>query len=151
MGKTGIFDLVSELQVDQLLEPAASISVDTNSAEVDMQGFNSLAILGNIGESEDTLSGSVEIELKLEESDVSGSGFTAVADEDIIDAVAGVAVGTFAHIDAPGEDDQVYKVGYRGHKRFVRAAVDFIGTHTNGTPISFTAIRGHANKVPVDA
>lgn len=154
MGKTGIFDLVSELQPDQLLAPAAEINADTNSAEVDMQGFNSLAILGNIGVSGDTLSGSVSIELRLEESDVSGSGFTAVADEDIIlkdGALSGAAVGTFAVIDDPAEDDQVYKVGYRGHKRFVRAVVDFIGTHTNGTPISFTAVRGHALKVPVNA
>ena len=152
MGKTGILDLVSKLQPEQLLAPAAEINADAQGVEIDMQGYSSVAFLGNVGVSGDTLSGSVVIELALEESDVSGSGFTAVADEDIIDAVAGAAqTGTFAVIDDPAEDDTVYKVGYRGHKRYVRPIVNFIGTHTNGTPISFTGILGDAAKVPVDA
>lgn len=151
MGGAGRIDRVSKQKIDQVITPAAAINADANSAEVDMQGYGALTFVTNVGVSLDVLSGAVSIELALEESDVSGSGFTAVADDDVINAVAGLAqTGSYANIDDPAEDERAYKVGYRGHKRFVRTIVNFVGTHTSGTPISAVAIREEPNHTPTE-
>ena len=151
MGGSGRIDRVSKQKVDQVITPDAAINADAQSAEGDMQGYGALTFVTGVGVSLDTLSGAVSIELALEESDVSGSGFTAVADEDIIDPVAGLEqTGSYANVDDPAEDDLAYKVGYIGHKRYVRTIVNFVGTHTSGTPIAAWAIREEPNHTPTD-
>lgn len=140
-------DISQNLKVSQILDPA-TLTADANSSSVDSQGFRSLMLVANIGESGDTLSSSVKIELEVEESS-DNSTWTDVADADLIDAVSGTNDGTFALIDAPAEDDSVYKVGYIGDKRYVRVVVNLTGTHTNGTPVSVSAILGHAEHKPV--
>lgn len=131
--------LYSDNAFTQVLDPA-TITSDTNCTSVDMKGYDELLFLVNIGESGDTLSGSVKIELEVEES-ADNSTFTDVADADLVNYVAGTNDGCFGVIDAAAEDDARYITGYRGDSRYVRVVLNLTGTHSNGTPISVTAIR----------
>jgi hypothetical protein len=140
-------DLYNNIKVSSLLIPAVR-TADANSTAVDMQGFESVVFVADVGNSADTLSGSVKIEFELEESD-DNSTFTDCADADVIGYVDGTNDGTFAVIDAPAEDSTVFKCGYRGTKRYVRVVFNVTGTHSSGTPIGVIAIQGNANYAPV--
>lgn len=119
---------------------AEVLTADTDGSSVDMVDYDACTFLAMVGVSGDTLSGSVYIELEVEES-VDDSSFTDVADADLTDYVAGTNDGTFALINDPAEDDVLAKTTYIGSKRYVRPVVNVTGTHTNGTPISIIAIR----------
>lgn len=127
------------VSVSQLLDPA-TLTADANSASVDLIEHDSVLFIVNVGESGDTLSGSVKIELEIETSD-DDSTFADAADADLSSSVSGTNNGTFAVIDADAEDDAVYTVAYLGRERYARVVVNVTGTHTNGTPISVTAVR----------
>lgn len=140
-------DLYSNLGVVQALE-AQTITTDTNGVGIDLTGYSSFMVAVNVGASGDTLSGTVKIELELEES-ADDSTYTDVADSDLFNVVDGTNDGTFAVIEL-GDDQTVYLTGYRGSSQYVRLVVNVTGTHTNGTPISAVAIRGHARTAPVN-
>lgn len=138
-------DLHNNLKVSQLVDPA-TLTSDTDSASVDMQGYDSCEMAVAVGESGDTLSGSVYWQLILEESDDDAT-FTTVAAADMLvkgNAITSPSGGVFALIDDAAEDDAVYKVGYIGGKRYVRVNVKPTGTHTNGTPIGVLGVQGNA-------
>jgi hypothetical protein len=101
----------------------------------DLAGYAGALIEYNFGISGDTLSGSVKVQATLEESDALASGYTAVDAADY--------VGTLPLIDDAAEDPAVHLVAYLGSKRYIRAAIDFTGTHTNGMPIAITIYRTH--------
>ena len=133
-------DLFHNLGAQQLYDPVlVAPTVDVNSASIDLKDKRSVMLLALIGESGDTLSGSVKIELELEDSP-DDSVWTDVVDADMRDPVTGTNTGTFAVIDAAAEDDAVYVAGYRGNKRYVRVVVNVTGTHTNGTPLGIVAV-----------
>lgn len=119
---------------------AQTLTADANGADCDLLGFGGVTVLFNVGNSGDTLSGSVEINLEVQHSD-DASTWSACADTDIIDSVTGANTGTVAHIDAPAEDSAVFSTQYIGGKRYVRGVVNLVGTHSNGTPVSMTYIR----------
>lgn len=123
---------------------AATYSVDKEGNGIDLQGFDSVQLSVNVGESGDTLSASVKCELVLQESD-DNSTFTDVDAADIVGADAAL----FALIDEAGKDQALYNVGYIGNKRYVRVFADFTGTHTNGLPLGAQALKGHADIKPV--
>ena len=65
-------------------------------------------------------------------------------------AAADIQGGTPTQVvDATTEDETVYKFGYVGNKRYVKAVATPTGVHTNGTPIGIVAVRGHAALSPV--
>lgn len=142
-------DLYSNLGVQLALE-TQTFTADGNGNGIDTRGFDSVMLAAAVGISGDTLSGTVMIELEVEESD-DDSIYTDVADDDLLNFVAGTNGGTFAVVDDAAEDDAVYLTGYRGSKRYVRVVVNVTGTHTNGTPIGAVAILGHAHLTPVNA
>lgn len=141
-------DLKNNLKVTQLLDPD-TVTSDTATAAVDMQGYDSLMLVVAVGASGDTLSGSLYTELEVQHSDSPSSGFAACADADILDAITGNNTGTFAKIDDAAEDDAAYKVSYIGNKRYVKVNINVSGTHSNGTPIGVVAIQGHGHALPV--
>ena len=97
-----------------------------------------------------TLSETDKIELEVEEADDKVSGpWTDVDPGDLAKSVTGANDGCFAVIDNAGDDSAVYATAYRGHKRYCRVVVNFIGTHGTGTPIGVTALLGHAHVAPV--
>lgn len=140
-------DLYNGVKPESLLLPAAALTADTNSAGADLQGFQSATVLFHVGQSGDTLSGSVYFKLLLQESD-DNSTFTDVAIADMIGGLQ-VTAGEVALIDDPAEDEVLVKVGYIGIKRYIRGRIDVTGTHTNGTPIAITCLKSHAHTEPV--
>ncbi len=126
------------------------ITADNLSAAIDMQGYNDLAIVANVGISADTLSGSVYIALELQECDTVAGSYTAVADADIINPVTGVVTGTFAKIDDDAEDAAIFLTAYKGSKRFVKVNINLVGSHSSGVPVSVTAIKGGAAVKPIN-
>lgn len=129
-----VFDAKNKIALVSSLLPALRTG-DATGVSVDTQDSVGVAVFAHIGLSGDTLSGSVKIEMELEESD-DNSTWNDVADADLDAAVAGTNPGTFAVIDAAADDEQIYKVGYKGAKRYIRVVANFTGTHTNGCPLS---------------
>ena len=78
----------------------------------------------------------------LEESDDSGlSGSNAVADEDLLGLESAAAIGAA---------NTVKRIGYRGHKRYVRLSIVSAGV-TTGATIGATAILGRPAVRPAPA
>ena len=139
-------DVFHKLGVAQLLDPATvqqtSPSITDlafNSASVDTRDKRGVLFIAGIGESGDTLSSSVKVEVKIQESD-DDITFTDCADADVLDAVAGTVTGTIAVIDAAAEDDVPVVGGYIGNLRYCRAVATLVGTHAVGTPVGIWAV-----------
>jgi hypothetical protein len=109
-------DIISDLHVIPAILPAAAAQTDNTamvSAVLDLQGYIGAGLiiqLGGIADADATAT------VLLEESDASGSGFSAVADADLngTEALAGF---TFA------DDGECRKLGYVGNKRYIRATI----------------------------
>jgi hypothetical protein len=140
-------DIEGEVRHDQVLDPVV-LTADADGDSVDMKDYEHVAFYALVGESGDTLSGTVYLELEVEES-ADDSSFTDVADADLTNYVAGTNDGTFAKIDAAAEDDAVYMTQYKGSKRYVRPVANISGTHSNGIPVGILAVRFGAKTVPV--
>lgn len=141
-------DFEANVLVNQVVDPVvADTDADEDGSSVDLKDYKHVFFVANIGESGDTLSSSVYIELELEESD-DDSSFTDVDDADMTNTVDGANDGTFAKIVLAG-DDKRYVTQYKGSARYVRPVVNMTGTHTNGTPVSVTAFRFGARRVAV--
>ena len=140
-------DILNNVNIAQIIDPV-TVTADANSSTIDLAEFGIASIVTLVGESGDTLSGSVMIELEVQDSP-DDSVWTACADTDITDAVTGTNTGTYAVIDAAAEDDAVFSTQYIGDKRYVRTVVNVTGTHTNGTPIGAVAMKSGSNYRPV--
>ena len=132
-------DIASNIAVRAVIAP---VVVSDNTAAVgtviDRLGFDSLAYViatGTLADADATFT------VLLEESDASGSGFTAVADADLIGTEADASF-TFAN------DGVVRKLGYRGHKRYTRLTVTPAG-NSGSAPLAAVAVLGHAASRPV--
>jgi len=130
---------------------AVVVTADANSASVDMLGYNSLAFVVNVGIEGDTLSGSVKFDLEIEES-ADDSTFADSAAADVwsksITAAGAAASTPWATLDAIAEAPAQHVCHYLGTARYVRCVINATGTHTNGTPIGITALRGKADTLP---
>jgi hypothetical protein len=137
-----IQDLEGIVDVSQVVDPAV-VTADVNGASVDLLGYEGVMFLVSVGQSGDTLSGSVKVELEVEES-ADDSTFDDAEDADLSTSVTGTNPGTFGLIDDAAEDDAVYVTSYKGDgtkKRYVRPVINVTGTHTNGIPIGIVAVR----------
>jgi len=131
-------DLASNIAIRAVIAPAV---VADNTAAVgtviDRRGFDSLAYViatGTLADADATFA------VLLEESDASGSGFTAVADADMIGTEA---LASFTYAD----DGAVRKLGYIGHKRYTRLTITPTG-NSGSAPLSAVAVLGHASARP---
>lgn len=125
-------DLASNIGAVLALAPAVQAAA-VNGLAIDLQGFESVAFVVNTG----AISGDGDFGVKLQESDTDQSAdFTDVA-------AAQVDTNAPATLAASSS----FKLGYRGHKRFVRLAV----TKAGGTNIAAgaVAILGNAHQRPV--
>jgi hypothetical protein len=129
------------------------VTADTNGVDIDLQGFNKVMLVLNIGIEGDTLSGSVKFDYILQEAPDDGTGsagtYVIVTDNNLVTANTVDSSGIFATVDADAEIPAVHKIGYVGNKRFIRLVIDATGTHTNGTPHSCVAILSQAGLAPV--
>ena len=113
-------DLYSNIATVVALAPAVQ-SAAADGAAIDIKGANRAAIVVSTG----AIVGSGDFGVKLQESDASGSGFADVAAE-------------FVDSDAPATlaASSSYRLGYRGHKRYIRVAL----TKAGGTSIALGAV-----------
>ena len=51
--------------------------------------------------------------------------------------------GLFQTIDANGDCNKVYAIGYVGGKRYSRVVLNFSGTHGTGTVFGVVGVKGH--------
>lgn len=131
-------DLANNLTVLQLVDPVV-VTSDTNSTAIDTQFDNGAMLIVNVGESGDTLSGSVKFDYILQDS-TDNASFSAVTDTKFVTYGTVDGSGIFATIDAAAEDDAVHKIGYVGPNRYVRVVIDATGSHSNGTPHSVSGV-----------
>ena len=115
-------DLANNLTVLQLVDPVV-VTADTNSTAIDTQFDNGAMLIVNVGESGDTLSGSVKFDYILQDS-TDNASFSAVTDTKSVTYVTVDSSGIFATIDAAAEDDAVHVIGYVGPNRYVRVVID---------------------------
>jgi hypothetical protein len=135
-------DLRSQIAVSSIVPIMGNNTGEGTGVGVDLAGFDSAKMIAHIGDSGDTLSGSVYMTAAFQESDASGSGFANIAADDLKGGLNDVV------IDAPAEDQVVIQRNYVGGKRYVRVLITFTGTHTNGTPISALVVKGNARHAP---
>jgi hypothetical protein len=123
-------DLHNNVSAAVALTPRA-IATDTTTSgtAVDLQGYEGVEFVVATG----VLTDGAYV-VNLQESDVSGSGYTDVAAADML--------GTEPNFAAT-DDNVVGVVGYRGNKRYVRLQIVSTGTTTGGL-IGAVAIRGRA-------
>ncbi len=145
-----MYDLANKTSVQ--LTYAAKVTTNSpteaNGTAIDLQGYESATLVANVGAEGDTLSGSVFFEIALQHSDASGSGFTDVTQSEITNGTI-AANGVWLKLDGttggdPDTTGLVAQVGYIGGKRYIRGQINVTGTHSNGTPISLTVIKGDA-------
>lgn len=132
-------DLANNIAIRPVVAP---VVVSDNTAAVgtviDRLGFDSLVygiVTGTLADADATFA------VLLEESDEAGSGFTAVADADMIGTEA--AAG-FNYSD----DGETRKLGYIGFKRYTRLTITPTG-NSGSAPVAAVAILGHAHSRPV--
>ena len=124
-------DLYSNIGAKLALAPAVQ-SASVDGVAIDLQGHESVTFALNTG----AIASAGDFGAKLQEADTSGGSYTDVA----ADQVDSNAPATLAASSA-------YKLGYRGHKRFVRLSLVKAG----GTSIAAgaVAVLGGAHTRPV--
>jgi hypothetical protein len=142
-----MFDLKNNIKLETSLAPILK-SVDVNGTGVDLTGFSSAALVVNVGAAGDTFSGSVKTNLIIEDSD-DNSTYTAVTSNTDVTGGTVDSSGIFQTIDANGEAGKTYGIGYVGGKKYIRAVIDIVGTHTNGTIYGAVVVKGTPISAPV--
>lgn len=126
-------DLYNDIGLVQSLAPAARIA-SANGTGVDLKDYEGAVVLFEVGARTD---GTHTFEVQDSADNVT---FAAVADSFL--------QGTEPVVAAAGDANKVYKIGYLGSKRYLRAAVTVAGA-TTGAVYGANVIRGHAATKPV--
>lgn len=138
--------LVESVLKTQIVSGAAG---EVAVTKIDRQGFESLEFIAAFGESGDTLSGALKLDLILKDGELSdGSDLAPVIDPTLVLGSIPDNNGIVITVDADGEDGKVYAVGYVGEKRYAVLVPKKTGTHTNGTPLAILVVKGGAHKRP---
>jgi len=125
-------DLANNIGIVPAVVPAVLTATATGDP-IDLLGFRSAALIVQTG----AIAGDGDFTASLQESDTDQPGdFAPVEAGDLIGALPETL-----------EAASVVKVGYVGHKRFIRAVL----TKNGGTSIAAGAVivKGHANERPV--
>ena len=132
-------DIHNNLHFVPLFEPKAAVTDNTAqvSAVIDTAGYESaelVLITGTLSDADATFTTLVE------DSDASGSGFAAVADDFLL-GLETTASFTFS------DDVECRKIGYRGIKRYLRVTVT-PANNTGNLFLSGVAVLGSAGTRP---
>lgn len=120
------YDLVNNIKVVNAVN-SASLTGDSNeSAAIDTAGFESVTVIAQM-----SVFNSGAGKISIFECDTSNGSFTAVAESDLINAPESMA--------ATGA---VSKVGYRGHKQFIK--VKIVKDSTISATVGAVVILGNA-------
>ncbi len=134
-------DLYHNVKVTQVLNPVVSTTTKTSSA-VDLKGYNGAMVTVAVGQSGDTLTGSLYWTLKLQHSD-DDSTYTDTTVADLNNSAATIVVNSSLL------DKTAYSFGYEGTKRYLKAVATPTGSISSGVPLGMFALLGHANYKPV--
>ena len=126
-----MFDLKNNIELVECLN-AIEKAADTDATAIDTQGFNSSMAIVNVGAPGITFSGTNKVDIKLEDSS-DNSTFTAVTNNNFVTGGTVDSSGIWQTIDADGDCNAVYGIGYVGPQRYYRVVLDFSGTHGAGT------------------
>ena len=135
-------DLYNDFTLRPVITPAANANLGTTplvGTVIDSKGYESLTyglITGVLSDVDATYTA------LLEESDASGSGFTAVADADMLGTEAAAGF-TFA------ADGATRKLGYIGKKRYTRLTITPAAADSGNSPIGAIAILSRPHLAPV--
>jgi len=110
---------------------------DTNCTAIDSQGFSSVVHIVNVG----AFSTTNKIDIELEHSDDNAT-FTDVTSNTDVTGGTVDSNGVFQTIDANGDCNAVYAIGYVGGKRYSRVVLNYSGTHGTGTVIGVVGAKG---------
>lgn len=126
-------DTHSDFGIVAALVPQVLAATDTGATPIDLRGFNSALVIINTG----AVAGAGDFTAKLQHSDTTTGG-------DFTDVTAADLLGAFP---AKLAENSVYKVGYKGSKRYLRTVV----TKNSGTSIAAGIViaRGHPYDAPV--
>jgi len=144
-----MFDLKNNIKLVESLNAIAK-TADTDCTGIDTQGANSAMVMVNVGAPGITFSGTNKVDIKLEDS-ADNSSFTAVTNNNFVTGGTVDSSGIWQTIDADGDCNAVYGIGYVGPKRYIRAVLDFSGTHGTGTVFGVTGALGNLESAPTDA
>jgi len=110
-------DLYSKIKTVSAIVPSVK-SADVDGSAIDLKGANRVAFVLNTG----AIVSSGDFSAKVQESDTTTSGDFADVDSSLVDS------------DAPATlvANSAYRLGYRGHKRYVRLVL----THAGGTSMN---------------
>jgi hypothetical protein len=131
-------DLKNNIGVARSLGAAsqADPSVPINGTGVDLSGYDGALVLIEAG----VISGaSGTLTFEVQESD-DNSSYTAVASGDLD--------GTEPVI-AAANDDQIYLIGYKGIKRYIRVSITAKSGTSPTMPVSATVLRTRGRKKPL--
>lgn len=124
-------DLKSNVDAASSLVPLLK-TASANGTGVDLKGYDSAMVLFHCGANTDgTHTPSVE------ESDSSGSGYTAVAAADLQGSLVAMVANS------------VQRVGYIGAKRYIRAVMTITGSPATGAATSAVVARGNPHQKPL--
>ena len=126
-----MFDLKNNIELVECLNAIVK-AADTNAAGIDTQGFNSSMAIVNVGAPGITFSGTHKVDIILEDSS-DNSTFAAVTNNTYVTGGTVDSNGIWQTIDADGDCNAVYGLGYVGPERYYRVVLDFSGTHGTGT------------------
>ena len=138
-------DMTFDRGAVQLLAPTNIANTDTTTSLLDTQGFEGAGIIVNVGALTGHAAGATTA-LIVEESDsTDANSFTPVAPADLIGALPTLD-------NAAADANQLYSVGYRGTKRYIRVRIDHTET-TQGTitatMIGVTGVLGFPRHMPI--
>lgn len=127
----------------------AVLAADNTPAAIDLLGFDSAAVLIQVGVGGITFSGTNRVDFKLSHGDTAtASEHSAVAQTDVVGATVATG-GIVKSLTAAHAAADVTKLSYVGGKRYISILADFDGTHGTGTPIAVTVVKGHPASAPV--
>lgn len=158
-------DGYSNFKFFQALEPQELIATDLTGVDVDTQGYESLAMVVNVGNLSIITSVSY-IQLVLQHTDASALGlgpsdYALVSATDLIglpSTVTALTSGVWKTIGAEASGtlsalgSQTFAIGYRGTKRYVRIYVDAVDTvNAVSDAVGAMAVLGLPANWPVNA
>jgi len=126
-----MFDLKNNIELVESLNAIVK-DADTNATGIDTKGFNSSMAIVNVGAPGITFSGTHKVDIILEDSS-DNSTFAAVTNNNYVTGGTVGSTGIWQTIDANGDCNAAYGIGYVGPERYYRVVLDFSGTHGTGT------------------
>ena len=142
-----MFDLANNVFLSESLNAIVK-AADTDCTGVDTQGYSSAMAIVNVGAPGITFSTTHKVDIKLEDS-TDDATYTAVTNNTHVTGGTVGATGIWQTIDANGDCNAVYNIGYVGGKRYFRCVLDFSGTHGTGTVFGVVGALSNPLSAPV--